>query len=60
MSDAIKSPTPTEFSVSALITFLLKNRDSWISHANLAKVWWRSSKISSSTVVDLHLFLHVM
>ena len=28
-----------------------KIRYSWISHANLAR-WWRSSKISSSTVVD--------
>ena len=40
--------------------FFTKNRYSWISHANLAIWWWRSSKISSSTVVDLCLFLHVM
>ena len=32
--------------------FFTKNRYSWISHANLAIWWWRSSKISSSTAVD--------
>ena len=40
--------------------FFTKNRYSWISHANLAIWWWRSSKISWSTVVDLCLILHVM
>ena len=32
--------------------FFTKNRYSWISHANLAMCWWKSSKISSSTVGD--------
>ena len=39
-----------------------KNRYSLISLANLAIWWWRSSKISSSTVIDLCLLFacHVM
>ena len=36
--------------------FFAKNRYSWISHANLAIWWWKSSKISSSTVVDQYFF----
>ena len=40
--------------------FFTKNRYSWISHANLAEWWWRSSKISSSAVIDQYLFLQVM
>ena len=30
--------------------FFTKNRYSWISHANLAIWWWRSSKVSSRSV----------
>ena len=60
MTDVTKSPTSTEFSVLVLDYFFTKIRYSWISHANLAMWWWRSSKIFSSTVVDLCLFLHVM
>ena len=33
--------------------FFNGNRYSWLSHANLARWWWRSSKISLRTVVDL-------
>ena len=40
--------------------FFTGNIYSWISHANLARWWWRSSKISLRTVVDLAFFLHVM
>ena len=29
--------------------FLTENRYFWINHGNLARWWWRSSKISSST-----------
>ena len=36
--------------------FFAKNRYSWISHANLAIWWWKSSKISSITVVDQYFF----
>ena len=36
--------------------FFTKHKYSWISHANLAVWWWRSSKISSSNVVDLCFF----
>ena len=37
------------FSVGA-DCFFTKNRYSWISHANLAIWWWRSSKVSSRSV----------
>ena len=37
------------FSVSLDYVFT-KNRYSWISHANLAIWWWRSSKVSSRCV----------
>ena len=31
-------------------SFFTKNRYSWISHANLAIWWWKSSKVSSRSV----------
>ena len=31
-------------------SFFTKNKYSWISHANLAIWWWRSSKVSSRSV----------
>ena len=36
--------------------FFTENKYSWISHANLARCWSRSSIISSSTVFDLCSF----
>ena len=55
MSDDKEYYLDWNFSVGPDYCFT-KNRCSWISHANLARWWWRSSKISSSTVVDLCFF----
>ena len=46
------------FSVGSDSVFT-KNKYSWISHTNLAIWWWSSSKISSSAVADLCLFLQI-
>ena len=55
MSDVTESYLYWVFSVGPDY-FFTKNMYSWVSHANLAIWWWRSSEISSRTVVDLCLF----
>ena len=63
MSDGTKSPTSTEFSVLVLMAFLLKLDIVRLAMLiQLAIWWWRSSKIPSSTVVDMSLFFscHLM
>ena len=51
MSDDKESCLYWIFSVGLNYIFT-KIRYSWISHVNLAIWWWRSSKISSSTVLS--------
>ena len=53
-----KECTSIEFSVSVVIIFWQKIYF-WVSHANLAILWWRSSKFSSTGFV-LVLACHIM
>ena len=50
MSDVTKSPYLYWIFSVGPDYFFTKNRYSWISHANLAIWWWRSSKVSSRSV----------